>query len=41
MHTHTDDIDNIFSSNTVHKAIIGIIIPQFQDLLEQQTLYNS
>ena len=26
MHTPTNDIDNIFLSNTVHKAIIGIII---------------
>ena len=25
--THTNDIDNIFSNNTVHEAIIGIIIP--------------
>ena len=27
IHTPTNDIDNIFSNNTVHKAIIGIIIP--------------
>ena len=26
MYTPTNDIDNIFLSNTVHKAIIGIII---------------
>ena len=26
VHTRTDDIDNIFSNNTVHGAIIGIII---------------
>ena len=27
IHTPTNDIDNIFSNNTVHKAVIGIIIP--------------
>ena len=27
VHIRTNDIDNIFSNNTVHEAIIGIIIP--------------
>ena len=27
IHTRTNDIDNIILDNTVHKAIIGIIIP--------------
>ena len=27
VHTHTNDIDNTFSDNTVHEAITGIIIP--------------
>ena len=27
IHTRSSDIDNIFSNNIVHEAIIGIIIP--------------